>query len=72
MLAPECRPEAADMLVERVQSTLASLPGQPCPLRMSMGYVVYTPADEILSVEELLTRADAAMYIRKRARKAAA
>jgi two-component system cell cycle response regulator len=72
VLAPECRRDAADALVERAQSTLASLPGQPCPLRMSMGYVVYEPAEALLSVEELLGRADAAMYAQKRARKRAA
>lgn len=68
-LAPECRPEAARAMMERVHAALDSLPNKPCPLSMSIGYVVYDPCEEILSVDELLARADAEMYARKRAHK---
>ena len=69
VLAPECAPDAVDVIIGRVHDALEGLPNKPCPLRLSMGHVVYDPREEILSVEDLLSRADAAMYNQKRLKK---
>ena len=68
VLLPETGPEGAQALFERLRSLLAETFGEsPCPVTASVGAVSFTapPRD----VEELVRRADAAMYAAKSAGK---
>jgi diguanylate cyclase (GGDEF)-like protein len=72
-LLPEGSAQAAQTARTRLLSDLAVLnrtPGRLYPLSMSIGYVVYDP-DQHRTLEDLLTAGDAAMYVEKRAAKAA-
>ena len=65
-LLPECRTEEVDHLLKRLRGIQIDLNGHLVPLNFSMGSSTYIPGE---LPEELLERADAALYVNKRAGK---
>ena len=66
LLLPECKPDEVRHVLGRLSGMKLDLGGQTIPLAFSAGWTNYIP-DE--SSEELLQRADMAMYANKRASK---
>ena len=66
LLLPECKPEEVRHVLGRLSGMKLDLGGQTIPLAFSAGWTNYIPGE---SSEELLQRADMAMYANKRASK---
>jgi diguanylate cyclase (GGDEF)-like protein len=66
LLLPECKPEEVRHVLGRLSGMKLQLGGQTIPVAFSVGWANYVPGE---SPEELLQRADDAMYVNKRAAK---
>ena len=66
LLLPECKPDEVRHVLGRLSGMKLDLGGQTIPLAFSAGWTNYIPGE---SSEELLQRADMAMYANKRASK---
>lgn len=66
LLLPECKPEEVRHVLGRVSGMKIVLSGQEIPIAFSAGWTNYIPGE---SAEDLLKRADAALYVNKRAGK---
>ncbi len=65
-LLPECRAEEVGCVINRIQGLEVEYDGTTIPCRFSCGWTDYKPGE---SAEELLKRADDALYANKRASK---
>lgn len=63
LLLPECKPEDVQLVLGRLRGMKIDLGGQSIPLAFSAGWTNYMPGE---SPEELLKRADDALYANKR------
>ena len=63
LLLPECKPEDVQLVLGRLNGMKVDLGGHSIPLAFSAGWTNYTPGE---SPEELLKRADDALYANKR------
>lgn len=66
LLLPECKPEEVRHVLTRLSGMKIDLAGQTLPLTFSAGWTNYLPGE---SPDELLKRADEALYVNKRAAK---
>jgi diguanylate cyclase (GGDEF)-like protein len=66
LLLPECKPEEVRHVLGRLSGISLNLGGQTIPVEFSVGWTNYIPGE---SPEELLQRADEALYANKRAEK---
>jgi len=66
LLLPECKPEEVRHVLGRLSGIRLDLGGQTIPVQFSAGWTNYIPGE---SSEELLQRADKALYANKRAAK---
>lgn len=66
LLLPECKPDEVRHVVSRLSGMTIDLEGQAVPVTFSAGWANYVPGE---APEELLKRADAALYVNKRAGK---
>jgi diguanylate cyclase (GGDEF)-like protein len=66
LLLPECKPEEVRHVLGRLSGIRLDLGGQTIPVEFSAGWTNYIPGE---SPEELLQRADEALYANKRAAK---
>jgi diguanylate cyclase len=66
LLLPECKPEEVRHVLGRLSGMTMDLAGQTLALAFSAGWANYLPGE---SPDELLKRADEALYINKRAAK---
>ena len=69
VLAPDCGLEGANVTRQRLRAAIEELNaqgGEPFRLSVSVGACVYEPSDPA-TLDELLQRADEAMYEEKRA-----
>ena len=66
LLLPECKPEEVRHVLGRLTGIRLDLGGQTIPVEFSAGWTNYIPGE---SSEELLQRADKALYANKRAAK---
>lgn len=66
-ILPECLPEQAQKMIERLDNVAATYSGTPIPVRFSAGSAGYDPCE---SSEQFLERADQLLYQNKRASKA--
>jgi two-component system, cell cycle response regulator len=66
VLLPECKPGNVHHFLRRVEGLQADVGGDPLPIRYSVGWADYSPGE---SREDLLARADKALYDNKRAAK---
>lgn len=66
LLLPECKPEEVRHVLGRLSGAGLDFKGQTIPLAFSAGWTNYIPGE---SPEELLQRADEALYTNKRAAK---
>ena len=63
LLLPECKPEDVQLVLGRLSGMKIDVAGQSIPLAFSAGWTNYMPGE---SAEELLKRADDALYLNKR------
>jgi diguanylate cyclase (GGDEF)-like protein len=63
LLLPECKPEDVQLVLGRLSGMRMDLGGQSISLAFSAGWTDYIPGE---SPEELLKRADDALYVNKR------
>jgi len=63
LLLPECKPEDVQLVLDRLSGMKMDISGQSIPLTFSAGWANYIPSE---SSEELLKRADDALYANKR------
>jgi diguanylate cyclase (GGDEF)-like protein len=66
LMLPECKPAEVRHVLSRLSGLHIELEGQEIPVAFSAGWANYTP-DE--TAEELMKRADEALYVNKRAAK---
>ena len=66
LLLPECKPEEVRHVLGRLSGMTIELEGQTLPLTFSAGWTNYLPGE---TPDELLKRADEALYVNKRAAK---
>ncbi len=66
LLLPECKPEEVRHVLGRLSGIKLDLGGRTIPVTFSAGWTNYIPGE---SPEELLQRADDALYVNKRAAK---
>ena len=66
LLLPECKPEEVRHVLGRLSGIRLDLKGQTIPVEFSAGWTNYIPGE---SHEELLQRADEALYANKRSAK---
>jgi PleD family two-component response regulator len=66
VLLPECRAEEVGHVMGRIQDLEVEYEGTRIPIRFSRGWTDYKPGE---TSEELLKRADEALYADKRAGK---
>ncbi len=66
LLLPECKPEEVHHVLGRLSGMKMELGGQTISVTFSAGWTNYVPGE---LPEELLKRADAALYVNKRSRK---
>jgi diguanylate cyclase (GGDEF)-like protein len=64
LVLPECKPEEVQHILGRLQGMNLELAGQALPVTFSAGWTTYIPGE---LPDELLKRADAALYASKRA-----
>jgi diguanylate cyclase (GGDEF)-like protein len=64
LLLPECKPEEVGHVLGRLNGMQMSLDGRMIPITFSIGWTTYIPGE---LPQELLKRADDALYINKRA-----
>jgi diguanylate cyclase (GGDEF)-like protein len=63
VLLPECKPGHAQYFLRRMEGIQADIGGEILPIRYSAGWAEYVPGE---SSEDLLGRADKALYVNKR------
>jgi two-component system cell cycle response regulator len=68
VLLPECQPQQVQSLLDRLGSIRLDFQGHEIPVKYSAGCAGYLPGE---SAEQLVERADQALYENKRARKSA-
>lgn len=66
LVLPECKPEDVRYVLGRLAELSIELDGQDIPVTFSAGWANYTPGE---TADELIKRADEALYINKRATK---
>jgi diguanylate cyclase (GGDEF)-like protein len=66
LLLPECKPEEVRHVLGRLSGITIEFEGETVPVAFSAGWANYVPGE---SPEELLKRADEALYVNKRAGK---
>ena len=66
LILPECKPEEVRHVLGRLSGLRIELQGQEIPLTFSAGWANYVPGE---APEELMKRADEALYVNKRASK---
>ena len=66
LILPECKPEEVRHVLGRLSGLRIELEGQEIPLTFSAGWANYVPGE---APEELMKRADEALYVNKRASK---
>ncbi|MFI5057252.1 MAG: GGDEF domain-containing protein [Candidatus Acidiferrales bacterium] len=64
VVLPECKPAEVHLVLDRLKGKKTDFDGHTIDLQFSAGWTNYIPAE---APEELLKRADAALYINKRA-----
>jgi len=67
VLLPECKLDEVHHVLDRLRGVKIELGGQTIPITFSSGYADYIPGE---LPEDLLKRADAALYVNKRSGKA--
>jgi diguanylate cyclase (GGDEF)-like protein len=68
VLLPECQPEQVQTLLHRLNSMAVEFHGENIPVTYAAGWAGYRPGD---TAEQILERADQALYADKRAKKPA-
>jgi diguanylate cyclase (GGDEF)-like protein len=63
LLLPACKPEEVQLVLGRMGGMQTELDGQTIPFTFSVGWTNYSPGELL---EELMKRADAALYVNKR------
>jgi diguanylate cyclase (GGDEF)-like protein len=66
VMLPECQPEQVQVLLERLRSITVEFHGETIPVTYAAGWVGYQPGE---TAEQMLERADQALYADKRAKK---
>jgi diguanylate cyclase (GGDEF)-like protein len=66
LMLPECKPDEVRHVLGRLSGLSMELGGQVIPVTFSAGWANYTPGE---TPEELIKRADAGLYVNKRAAK---
>jgi diguanylate cyclase (GGDEF)-like protein len=67
LLLPECGPGQVQFVLKRLEGLQTDVAGEILPVRYSVGWANYSPGE---SYEDLLGRADKALYVNKRSAKA--
>jgi diguanylate cyclase len=68
VLLPECQPEQVQTLLNRLNSMAVEFHGENIPVTYAAGWAGYRPGE---TAEQMLERADQALYADKRAKKPA-
>jgi diguanylate cyclase (GGDEF)-like protein len=68
VLLPECQPEQVQSLLERLRSITVEFHGETIPITYAAGWAGYQPGE---TAEQILERADQALYADKRTRRPA-
>jgi diguanylate cyclase (GGDEF)-like protein len=66
VLLPECRPEQIQSVLDRLSSVVVDFQGKEIPITYSAGWTGYQTGE---TAEQMLERADQALYANKRAKK---